>query len=86
MMMANLRERLRSWLARRWDMPGAVPTDPHPAREVSRTMDHGRPPPIPTGELPQLESDIVVIEAEDPDVRAWAEAFTAATSGGAQKS
>jgi hypothetical protein len=82
MMMANLRGRLRSWFHRhRHGSAGAIPTTPQPI-DVSRTMEQAQPPPIPSGELPQLESDVLVIEAEDADVRAWADAFAAYTSGG----
>jgi hypothetical protein len=66
MSISNLRGRVRSWLWRREPEPGAIPRIP-------------QPPPIPVVELPELESDIVVVEAEDPDLRAWAEAFTAVT-------
>ena len=85
MMMDNLRGRLRTWFHRR--SPGSygpIPTTPLPGADVSRTMEHAQPPPIPIAELPQLESDIVVMEAgpEDPDMRAWADAFAAATRSG----
>jgi hypothetical protein len=86
MMIAKLRERLRSWLAGRWEASGAIPTELHPAEDAFRTREHAQPPPIPGAELPQLESDVVVMEDEDPDVRAWADAFVAATSGAARKS
>jgi hypothetical protein len=37
-------------------------------------------PAAPQEELPQLESDIVVIESDpDPDMKAWSEAFAAAS-------
>lgn len=81
MMMDNLRGRLRSWFhRRRCSSAGAIPTTPHPIEALPRTME--QPPPIPSGELPQLESDVLIIEAEDSDIRSWAEAFAAATSGG----
>ena len=85
MMMAKLRERLRSWLARRWEASGAIPGQLQPGSVVSLTMGHAQPPPIPGAELPELENDVVVTEDEDPDVRAWADAFVVATGGGTPK-
>jgi len=82
-MMTNLCGRLRSWFHRRRSTSaGAIPTTAHPIDASSGTMEHLQPPPIPIRELPQLESDVLIIEAEDSDVRSWADAFAAATSGG----
>lgn len=86
--MINLRGRLQTWFQRwRSGTHGAIPSHAQLMLEsTGLAVELSRPPPVPSEELLELESDIVVVESEpDPDLRIWSEAFAAATKGQASE-